>query len=152
MFLGMSRDRSESGGRVVPARTPRLVRTRRPPGVETKSIGGLFPVAYLKIIEREATALGQSKTGFLTMLVRRHWGEVLLERHPNGPTYELDRKELKASQHFVFYVEKELAKRIEDDMLRMGNLAANAYIILLVNNWLGQPMGLKLKGESRRKL
>ena len=147
----MTKERREPGARSAPARTPRLVRTRRPPGVETKSIGGLFPVAYLKIIEREATALGQSKTGFLTMLVRRQWGEVLLERHPSGPSYELDRKELQTSQHFVFYVEKDLAKRIEDDMLRMGNLAANAYIILLVNNWLGHPMGLKFKGESRRR-
>ena len=50
--------------------------------METKSIGGLFPVVYLKIIEEEAAALGQSKTGFLTMLVRRQWGELLLERHP----------------------------------------------------------------------
>jgi hypothetical protein len=132
-------------------RQPRSVRTPKPTSRQTKSIGGLFPLAYLKIIEQEAGALGQSRSGFLTMLVRRQLGEILLERHPSGPTYQVDRKNLAASQHYVFYVEPELARRIEDEMLRMGNLSANAYVINLVNNWLGQPMGLKFSSEPKRK-
>src|SRR5947209_3334677 len=99
----VSRMPKEKSAGSAAARMPRLVRTRRPRGRDTKSVGGLFPLAYLKIIEQEATALGQSKTGFLTMLVRRQWGELLLERHPSRPTYELDRKELARSQHYVFY-------------------------------------------------
>src|SRR5262245_47173105 len=121
------------------ARTRYVARTRRPTDRETRSIGGLFPVAYIKIIEQEGAQLGQSRSGFLTMLVKRHMGDILLERHPNAPHYALDRKEMQKSQHYVFYVEEEFADRIEDDMLRMGNLAANAYIITLVNNWLGHP-------------
>jgi hypothetical protein len=132
-------------------RKPRVVTTRKPSGRETKSVGGLFPLAYLRIIEQEAGTLGQSKSGFLTMLVKRQLGEILLERHPNGPKYELDRKELTAAQHYVFYVDPELADRINDEMLRMGNLAANAYIVNLVNNWLGHPLGLRYRGETRKK-
>jgi hypothetical protein len=36
-------------------------------------------------------------------------------------------------------------------MLRMGNLAANAYLITLVNNWLGHPAGLRFRGEAKRR-
>jgi hypothetical protein len=72
---------------------------------------------------------------------------VLVQRRPEAPTYELSRKELLETQHYVFYVPRELATRIELDMLRMGNLAANAYVIMLVNNWLGAPSGLRLQGS-----
>ena len=148
----MTKKKSDSRDRTLPVRrTPRLVRTRRPAGVETKVLGGGFPLAYLKIIENEARLLGQSRTGFLTNLVRRSWGEVLFERHPQAPSYELDRKEMQATQHYVFYVEKNLAKRIHDEMLRMGNLALNAYFIQLVNRWLGRPEGLPFRGDSRPK-
>jgi hypothetical protein len=126
---------------------PRHVRTRRPG--PAKGIGGLFPVPYLKIIEQEAASLGQSRSGFLTLLVKRQLGEVVLERHANALTYELDRKEMAKTQHYVFYVPRDLAGRINDEMLRMGNLAANAYVIGLVNNWLGCPGGLRFEGESQ---
>jgi hypothetical protein len=122
---------------------PRHARTRRPGAA--KGIGGLFPVPYLKIIEQEAASLGQSRSGFLTLLVKRQLGEVVLERSPDAPTYELDRKEMARAQHYVFWVPLDLAGRIKDEMLRMGNLAANAYVIGLVNNWLGHPSGLQFK-------
>ena len=128
---------------------PRHVRTRRPG--PAKGIGGLFPVPYLKIIEQEAASLGQSRSGFLTLLIKRQLGQVVLERHPSAPSYELDRKDMSKTQHYVFYVARDLASQIDDEMLRMGNLAANAYVVGLVNNWLGQPGGLQFKGETRKQ-
>jgi hypothetical protein len=131
-------------------KVPHAPRTHRP-GHGAKGIGGLFPVGYLKIIEAEALALGQSRSGFLTLLVKKQLGDVLVERHPSAPTYELDRKEMTETKHYVFYVMREMANRIEEDMLRMGNLAANAYVVTLVNNWLGHPTGLRFKGDLKKR-
>jgi hypothetical protein len=99
----------------------------------------------MKIIEEEAQSLGQSRSGFLTLLVKKSLGDVIVERNPKGRTYQLDRAELLATQHYVFYVDRPLADRIEEDRLRLGNLAANAYVIVLVNNWLGCPAGLMMR-------
>jgi hypothetical protein len=37
-------------------------------------------------------------------------------------------------------------------MLRMGNLAANAYLIVLVNNWLGCATGLRFRNPNLMNL
>jgi hypothetical protein len=49
----------------------------------------------MKIIEQEGLGLGQGKSGFLTLLVKRQLGEVSV---PNAPTYQLDRKEVATSR------------------------------------------------------
>jgi hypothetical protein len=120
------------------------------PGKGARGIGGLFPVAYMNIIEQEAAALGQSRSGFLTLLVKKQLGDVVVERAPTAPSYSVARAEMAETQHYVFWVARELAERIDDDRLRLGNLAANAYVIVLVNNWLGAPTGLPFKGSRSR--
>src|SRR5436309_1296308 len=90
---------------VPAAKKSRFAGTRKPAGRSTRSVGGLFPLAYYKIIEAEAASLGHSKSGFVAMLVRRQLGDVGFERNPKAPTYEVDRADLVATQHYVFYVD-----------------------------------------------
>jgi hypothetical protein len=104
-----------------------------------------FPVAYLQIIETEGIRIGVSRGQFLTMLVRRQEGALLLERPTEAPIYDVTAKELAKTQLYMWQVVPEVRERIDAERLRMGNIAVAAYLIHLVNDWLGKPMGLKLK-------
>ena len=134
----------KNAGRGRAARKPAVIRTRRPSGGPVRTIAVRFPVAYLHIIETEGGRIGVSRGQFLTMLVKRQEGALLLERPPAAPTYTLTEKELEKTQLYMWQVAPEVRERIDAERLRMGNIAVAAYLIHLVNDWLGEPMGLKL--------
>jgi hypothetical protein len=50
----------------------------------------------------------------------------------------------------LWQVPAPIRDRIDAERLRMGNIAVAAYLIHIVNHWLGEPMGLRLRGEGRR--
>jgi hypothetical protein len=108
-----------------------------------------FPVAYLNIIEAEGARIGVSRGQFLTMLVKRQEGALLLERPGDAPSYTLAERELEKTQLYMWQVAPEVRERIDAERLRMGSIAVAAYLIHLVNDWLGHPMGLKLT-QSRK--
>jgi hypothetical protein len=120
------------------------IRTRRPSGGPVRTIAVRFPVAYLHVIEAEGARIGVSRGQFLTMLVKRGEGAIVIERPPAAPTYTLAKKELEATKLYMWQVAAEVRERIDAERLRMGNIAVAAYLIHLVNDWLGEPMGLKL--------
>ena len=141
---------SKTDGRGKDARKPVIVRTRRPSGGPVRTIAVRFPVAYLNIIESEGGRIGVSRGQFLTMLVKRQQGELLLERPPAAPSgYLLEKKELEETKLYMWQVAPEVRNRIDAERLRMGNIAVAAYLIHLVNDWLGKPMGLRLAPRSR---
>ena len=127
-----------------------MVRTRRPSSGPVRTIAVRFPVAYLDVIEKEGARIGLSRGQFLTMLVKRQEGAILLERPPAAPTYELTVKDLETTKLYMWQVAPEVRERIDAERLRMGNVAVAAYLTTLVNHWLGHPMGLRLRGEGRR--
>src|SRR6185369_15563583 len=104
-------------------RRPAVVRTRRPTGGVVRTIGVRFPVAYMQIIEKEGARIGVSRGQFLTMLVKRAEGEVMMERPPNSPAYEVSAKELEETQLYVWQVLNDVRERIDAERLRMGNIA-----------------------------
>lgn len=116
-----------------------------------RTIAVRFPVAYLHIIETEGSRIGVSRGQFLTMLVRRQEGALLLERPKDAPTYDVTEKDLAKTQLYMWQVAPEVRERIDAERLRMGNIAVAAYLIHLVNDWLGRPMGLQLRADGRRK-
>ena len=67
-----------------------------------------------------------------------------------APSYEVTAKELEKTQLYMWQVAPEVRERIDSERLRMGNIAVAAYLIHLVNDWLGHPMGLPLKVGSRK--
>ena len=85
----------------------------------------------------------------VAMLVKRQEGELLLERPPSAPTYTLTESGLEKTQLYMWQVAPEVRDRIDAERLRMGNIAVAAYLIHLVNDWLGQPMGLRLRTGSQ---
>lgn len=110
-----------------------------------RTIAVRFPVAYLDIIEAEGARIGVSRGQFLTMLVKRQEGAIVIERPPAAPTYAVVEKELRETRLYMWQVAPEVRERIDAERLRMGNIAVAAYLIHLVNEWLGAPMGLSLK-------
>jgi hypothetical protein len=106
-----------------------------------------FPVAYLDIIEKEGARIGLSRGQFLTMLVKRQEGAILMERPPSAPSYEVAKKELETTRLYMWQVASEVRERIDAERLRIGNIAVAAYLTLLVNHWLGRPMGLPLRSH-----
>jgi hypothetical protein len=115
-----------------------------------RTIAVRFPIAYLHIIETEGAQIGVSRGQFLTMLIKRQEGALMLERPPVAPSYTLREKELEETRLYMWQVAPEVRERIDAERLRMGNIAVAAYLIHLVNDWLGHPMGLPLKIESRK--
>ena len=85
------------------------------------------------------------------MLVKRLQGVIGLERPNNAPSYDVTEKDLEKTQLYMWQVAPEVRERIDSERLRMGNIAVAAYLTHLVNDWLGQPMGLQLRGEGRKR-
>src|ERR1700689_803690 len=115
-------------GRGRGARKPAIVRTRRPSGGPMRTIAVRFPVAYLHIIEAEGARIGVSRGQFLTMLVKRQEGAMLLERPPAAPSYALAENELEKTQLYMWQVAPEVRDRIDAERLRMGAIAVAAYL------------------------
>ena len=92
---------------------------------------------------RDSAVKGRGQ--FLTILIRRQEGAILLERPPSAPTYEVIERDLEKTQLYMWQVAPEVRERIDAERLRMGNIAVAAYLIHLVNHWLGRPMGLSLR-------
>jgi hypothetical protein len=115
-----------------------------------RTIAVRFPVAYLGIIEQEGARIGLSRGQFLTMLVKRQEGAILMERPPAAPKYEATEKTLRETKLYLWQVPAPVRERIDAERLRMGNIAVAAYLIHLTNHWLNEPMGLRLRGEGRR--
>ena len=143
------KQKSEAGG--GSSRRPSVIRTRRPSGGPVRTIAVRFPVAYLHIIESEGAQIGVSRGQFLTMLVKRQEGAILLERPDAAPAYGVTEKDLAKTQLYMWQVAPAVRERIDAERLRMGNIAVAAYLIHLVNDWLGQPMGLKLSGDGKKR-
>ena len=74
---------------------------------------------------------------------------VLLERPHAMPGYDLKEEDLSTMQLYLWGVAPKVRERIDLERLRMGNIAVAAYLTHLVNDWLGQPMGLKFRGDAQ---
>lgn len=146
----MAKLNSGAGGKKS-AEAATVIRTRRPSSGPVRTIAVRFPVAYLHIIESEGARIGVSRGQFLTMLIKRKQGAILLERPNDAPTYDLTAKELEKTLLYMWQVAPDVRERIDAERLRMGNIAVAAYLTHLVNDWLGQPMGLQLRAEGRKR-
>src|SRR5689334_19549777 len=91
-------------GRDPMPRKRAIVRTRRPSGGPVRTIAVRFPVAYLHIIEAEGARIGVSRGQFLTMLVKRQEGVLMLERPPVAPSYALVERELAETKLYMWQV------------------------------------------------
>jgi hypothetical protein len=118
-------------------------RSRVPGRGPVQTIAVRFPIAYMQIMESEATELGVTRGQFLTMLVKRKRGEIMLERAKPAPPYSPTDAELRETKLYVWQVAPKDRQAIDDERLGMGNIAVAAFLIHLINHWLAKPMGLR---------
>jgi hypothetical protein len=118
-------------------------RSRVPGRGPVQTIAVRFPVAYMHIMESEAAELGVTRGQFLTMLVKRKRGEIMLERARPSPPYSATDSELRTTKLYVWQVAPKDRQAIDEERLGMGNIAVAAFLIHLINHWLGKPMGLR---------
>ena|SRR5688572_3685887 len=123
--------------------TRRAPRSRLPGRGPVQTIAVRFPVAYMQIMESEAAELGVTRGQFLTMLVKRKRGEIMLERGKPAPPYSATDAELRTTKLYVWQVAPRDRHAIDEERLGMGNIAVAAFLIHLINHWLGKPMGLR---------
>jgi hypothetical protein len=97
----------------------------------------------MTIMEGEAADLGVTRGQFLMMLVKRKRGEIALERTKPPPPYEVKDKELRETRLYVWQVPPKDRQAIDEERLGMGNIGVAAFLIHLINHWLGKPMGLR---------
>jgi hypothetical protein len=107
-----------------------------------------LPPAHLTMLDQEATALMMSRSRFLEMLLRRKLGEVSIERGKNLPSYKFKEKDFEQEQHqrFTWVMSPEMKKRLEEDLLLLGQIGIQAWVIRYLLEWIG-----KLNGFSRDK-
>src|SRR6185369_10018575 len=98
---------------------------------------------YMRIVEAEAGRVGTTRGQFLTLLVKRKRGDIILERPQGAPEYKVTDEELRNSKLYIWNVAAKDREAIDEERLGMGNIGVAAFLIHLVNHWLGKPMGLR---------
>jgi hypothetical protein len=130
--------RKSSGSRARPNRGT-------PPPTEKgySQLSFALPRFYLDVLDRESAFLGQRRSQLLEMLVLRKLGKFHLERSPSAPSHKPPtRKDLDATDRFVWHVRAEIKKQFDELRLRMGGIPSKTWIILALNEWIGLPSGV----------
>ena len=122
---------------------PISVRTGRPIGTQAKMLLQM-PVAYLSVLQSEAQRLQTGRGNFLTMLVQMRLGQLRVERAA-GPEYEVTEDQLREKSAYTWYVSPELRDQVDRLRLRVGGLGIGDFFVVLMNEWLGKPAGLKIR-------
>jgi hypothetical protein len=104
-----------------------------------------LPLAYLKVLDSEATLMRDRRGQLLEKLLRRKLGEFSYERPANGPTYSATDKELTERKVWTWYIHPDLRQLVERDRLQMGLPSFGSWIVTMLNQWIGQPGGLPTK-------
>jgi hypothetical protein len=104
-----------------------------------------LPAGYLRILETEADLFRSRRGRFLEMLLRRKLGELSFERPRHAPEYTISDEELAITKLWSWYVDPQTRKLVDEDRFQMGNLAVGTWAVILLNQWLGRPGGLRLK-------
>ena len=128
---------------------PKTGRAKRPTATNYLPIAAFLPLSHLRILDEEAKLLGVRRAKFLEMLLRRKRGELKLERHPGAPSYVIKRAELEETARFVWLASPEVRAMYEEENLRMGNLSAQAFIVVELNRWIGKIDGFQQGKDGR---
>jgi hypothetical protein len=101
-----------------------------------------LPRFYLRVLDSEATFLGQRRSQLLELLVLRKVGLLAVERSPSAPRYKPDRRELEEVDRFVWHLRPEINTHLTSLRQRLGNLPPKSWVILALNEWIGLPSGV----------
>ncbi len=101
-----------------------------------------LPKFYLRVLDGEATFLGQRRAQILELLVLRKVGLLRVERAPSAARYEVKGNELHEVERYIWHCRRELKAHLDRLRERMGNVPPRAWVILALNEWIGLPAGV----------
>lgn len=101
-----------------------------------------IPRAHLEILNEESKFLRLRRNQFLRMLLYRKLGRQPLERAADAPKYNFTQRELELMERYTWSISPEDKALLDRDCLQMGNLSYTAWIVFVLNDWIGRPRGL----------
>ena len=97
-----------------------------------------LPRPHLMMLRKEAELIGVSRGMLLGLMLRRRRSGFRFERPPAAPTYEFNSKEFEKTERFTWYVTRDERKMLDEDTLLMGNMTISAWVITVMNQYVGR--------------
>lgn len=113
---------------------------------ELVRVGMKLPLAYLEILDREASYFNYKRNQFLEMMLLRRMGRlsVKLERSPEAPKrYEFDLAKFQDVKMWPWYMKPEMKRLLDEDRLTMGRYNPQDWVGNVVREWIGHTPVLK---------
>jgi hypothetical protein len=143
----MPRGKKGENGKDSSRRAKRLSGYQRTKNAGAQVLPVKLPLAYLQILQGEADLMHDRRGQFLEKLLRRKLGELPYERPKNGPPYEPTDNDLVRKKVWTWYIHPEVRAMLDEDRIQMGLPSVGAWIVTILNQWIGRPGGLRAKPE-----
>jgi hypothetical protein len=98
-----------------------------------------LPEPHLEMLTKEAALFGVPRGNFLLMLLRKRRGLIPLDRPPSAPKYDFKASDFGAMDRYSWYLSPDDRKMLELDCLEMGNQGVGAWIVTVLNQYVGRP-------------
>jgi hypothetical protein len=137
--------RPSKGKDSAKAATKRLSGYQRSKEAGAQVLPVKLPLAYLAVLESEAKLMHDRRGQFLEKLLHSKLGELPYERPRSGPAYEPTDEDLLEKKVWTWYIQPEVREMLEADRLQMGLPSVGAWIVTMLNQWIGRPGGLRTR-------
>jgi hypothetical protein len=97
-----------------------------------------LPVFHLEILAAEADQWGVARGDFLTMLLRRKFGELPFERPRLSPVPRLSEDALTKTERYAWYLPERDVPKLRADCLRLGNITFSTWVLFALNDWVNR--------------
>jgi hypothetical protein len=95
-----------------------------------------LPLAHLQILSSEADHWGVGRGDFLTMLLRRKFGELRFERPYHASNPKLTDERLLKTERYAWYLPERDVPKLQADCLRLGNITFSTWVLMALNDWV----------------
>ena len=113
-----------------------------PPTGNTRIVRLKLTRAHMRIIETEAAAWGTNRGHFLELLLKAKLGLLPVNKKARSTQkYQFTKDEIGEWVDFAWYLKNEDRLLLEQDMRQTGILGPQAWVSMMLNHWIGCPMG-----------
>src|SRR5437867_1924201 len=97
-----------------------------------------LPQPHMHMLRKEADLIGVSRGALLGMILRKRRLGFQFQRPPGAPSYDFKPKEFEKTERFTWYVTRDERKMLDEDTLLMGNMTISAWVITVMNQYIGR--------------
>jgi hypothetical protein len=96
-----------------------------------------LPKAHVDLLTREAELIHVPRANLLGMLLQRRRAGFVFERPAGAPSYAFKPTDFQETVRYTWYMETDLKRMLDEDRMRMGNLTIAAWVIFVLNHYVG---------------